>query len=160
MKVKNKLRKMLKEYRSIFKSKADCYSQLFCTIGNGYHWKNGELISVYKDKQSKHSLETENVIYRSALLMLEDDPDNVYYKQVIEDYGPDELSKETIDSRVQDTHLKQGRDWYPLSEEYSYIYHIPKDIKPDWLEAARETLQLLIRDGVKVNKKKLDKRLL
>lgn len=35
---------------TIFKERTDCLNHLFCVIGNGYFWKNGELVEESYEK--------------------------------------------------------------------------------------------------------------
>lgn len=44
MKLELTIQKMFNDYPSLFKERADCLNHLFCTIGNGYDWENGELV--------------------------------------------------------------------------------------------------------------------
>lgn len=46
MNVELTIQKMFDSYPTLFKERADCLNHLFCTIGNGYEWVNGELIAI------------------------------------------------------------------------------------------------------------------
>ncbi len=41
-------------------------------------------------------------------------------------------------------------EWSQPSREYSYIYHFPKNIRPDWKELLEECRQMLKEDGVEI----------
>ena len=44
MNIELTIQNMFDEYPTLFKERADCLNHLFCTIGNGYEWVNGELV--------------------------------------------------------------------------------------------------------------------
>lgn len=44
MNVELTIQEMFDSYPTLFKERADCLSHLFCVIGNGYEWVNGELV--------------------------------------------------------------------------------------------------------------------
>lgn len=41
-------------------------------------------------------------------------------------------------------------EWSQPSKEYSYLYHFPKNIKPDWRALLEECRQMLGEDGVEI----------
>ena len=49
MKVELTIQNMFNKYPTLFKERADCLDHLFCCIGNGYEWKNGELVQIFSD---------------------------------------------------------------------------------------------------------------
>lgn len=58
MNVELTIQAMFDSFPALFKERADCLNQLFCTIGNGYYWHKGELIypeDKYLDKNSLKS---------------------------------------------------------------------------------------------------------
>ena len=44
MNVELTIQHMYDNYPCLFKERADCLDHLFCGIGNGYDWVNGELV--------------------------------------------------------------------------------------------------------------------
>lgn len=46
MNVEFTIQRMFDNYPTLFKERVDCLDHLFCTIGNGYEWVNGELIAI------------------------------------------------------------------------------------------------------------------
>ena len=44
MNVEITIQYLFDNYPGIFKERADCLNQLFCSIGNGFYWQDGELI--------------------------------------------------------------------------------------------------------------------
>ena len=45
MKVEQTIQLMTDNYPSIFYNRQTCLNHLFCVIGNGYKWVNGELVN-------------------------------------------------------------------------------------------------------------------
>jgi len=61
MNVENTVRTTLLEYPRIFRNSLDVYNHLFCVIGNGYEWINGELVEPYL-KYPKNGLSKEQAL--------------------------------------------------------------------------------------------------
>lgn len=49
MNVELTIQEMFDKYPILFKERADCLNHLFCVVGNGYEWSNGELVDNYRD---------------------------------------------------------------------------------------------------------------
>lgn len=47
MNVELTIQRMFDTYPTLFKERVDCLNHLFCCIGNGYRWSNGELVETY-----------------------------------------------------------------------------------------------------------------
>lgn len=115
-----------------FYNRQKCLDHLFCTVGNGYDWVNGELVENTRDtdellsrwklvKPIEYAEPTENVIEVGRIR------EDMYNRRNLE------VSK-----------------WYPLSKEYSYLYNYPENIKPDWKALLEECKQMLIADGIDI----------
>ncbi|MDE5699578.1 MAG: hypothetical protein K2I96_19580 [Lachnospiraceae bacterium] len=60
-----------------------------------------------------------------------------------------EIRKQKGDSyRITPQNIKYNFEWSTPCEDYSYLYHYPKNIKEDWLALLKECEQMLIEDGV------------
>lgn len=122
-------------YKSIFPTRKHVLNHLFCVVGNGYDWKDGELVTEndytkrYRLRRSMKKAEfpNEDEWYRMR---------NVYLK----------MNQESGIAIPLDFQFH----WYPLSKSYSFLYNIPEDIKPDWQELVDECKQLLIEDGIEI----------
>lgn len=53
MNVELTIQEMFDEYPTLFKERADCLNHLFCCIGNGYKWINGELVEAFDDHTNR-----------------------------------------------------------------------------------------------------------
>ena len=132
MRAEDTLQFMMDFNGNLFWNRQKCLDHLFCTIGNGYEWENGELVE--KDYDTKQMLSRWQLI------------EPVKYAE------PRWLTVEIheIKDGMQRRGFKENPTWYPLSKEYSYLYNYPDDIKPDWLALIKECKQMLIADGIEV----------
>ena len=132
MRAEDTLQFMMDFQGSLFHSRQKCLDQLFCTIGNGYSWVDGELV--------EDSLDTKTLLSRWKLVT------------PIERAEP---TKSVIEvGRIRESMFKRrnldDQKWYPLSKKYSYLYNYPDNIKPDWKALIEECKQMLIDDGIDI----------
>jgi len=148
MQVETTLQQMYDLYPDLFATREDCYDHLFCVIGNGYRWWHGQLVNEHPWVCSKRE--------REVLLELND---RDYDREVphAEQSEENARKKQEMDERMMDFLLKKkaeganpfiGPKWYPLSKRYSALFHVPKDVKPDWAAAVEECKRMLERDGI------------
>ena len=139
MRAEEQLQFMMDFHGDLFWNRQKCLDHLFCSIGNGYKWVDGELVAPYNA----------DLLARWGL------------KFPIEKAEPCLLVKslgETTESMYEmrnKRQLEEGKPivyhkWYPLSKEYSYLYNYPDNIKHDWLALIEECKQMLIDDGIEV----------
>lgn len=133
MRAEDTLQFMMDFNGNLFWSRQQCLNHLFCTIGNGYEWENGELVE--KDYDTKQMLSRWQLI------------------EPVKHAEPRRLAVELNEIR-EGTQRRRGfkeiPKWYPLSKEYSYLYNYPDNIKPDWLALIKECKQMLIADGIEI----------
>ena len=132
MRAEDTLQFMMDFQGSLFHSRQKCLDQLFCTIGNGYSWVDGELVEDSRDTKTLLSR------WKLAAPIEHAEPT----------WGVSELGKMKEDI-LKRRDIKDQK-WYPLSKEYSYLYNYPDDIKPDWKALIEECKQMLIDDGIEV----------
>lgn len=132
MKAENTLQYMMDFYGDIFWNRQKCLDHLFCVIGNGFEWQNGELVSKsFDERLSRWRLVTDIVRAEPT--------------ELIKSMG--ELHEERI-LTYSKTIKEPYNKWYPITKEYSYIYNYPADIKPDWLALINECKKMLKDDGI------------
>lgn len=154
-------------YPGLFKDRSDCLDHLFCTIGNGFDWKDGELVYGYDDfdKMDEAYLKTCLVdgkafqhnrlsLRAEAKYYMEDDkrvckyPEDSELRHIYE-----EADKKYLESLPDDVYHKRPREkrWYfylgGYCEKHAYLFNYPEDIKPDWLAGIEECKELLREDG-------------
>jgi len=115
--------RLMKYYPELFPTEKHVLFHLFFVAGTGYHWQNGELVSVYQEDvelvfaRRKEATQELVSLCREAL-------GEVAAAEVIkilnEPNGPE-------------------KGMYPLWEG-SHIVQLPDDIKPDWFEAATKAV--------------------
>lgn len=134
MTLENTIQAMLDFGGDSYLTRKDCYNHLFCTIGTGYEWVNGELVSDDFDKQLSRyeSVDVVKAVERPNALQLW------------------EAREKTYSEMSEQMHNKH-EFWYPLSKRYSHLFNYPDDIKPDWLEAINECRQMLKDDGIDID---------
>ena len=132
MRAEDTLQFMMDFQGDLFYNRQKCLDQLFCTIGNGYSWVDGELV--------EDSLDTKTLLSRWKLVTPIERAEPT--KSVIEVGGIRE-------SMFKRRNLDNPK-WYPLSKKYSYLYNYPDNIKPDWKALIEECKQMLIDDGIDI----------
>ena len=132
MRAEDTLQFMMDFQGNLFYNRQKCLDQLFCTIGNGYSWVDGELV--------EDSLDTKTLLSRWKLVTPIERAEPT--KSVIE-------VGEIRESMFKRRNLDNPK-WYPLSKKYSYLYNYPDNIKPDWKALIEECKQMLIDDGIDI----------
>ena len=136
MRAEDTLQFMADFYPSVFPTRKHCLNHLFCTIGNGYRWVKGELVEDDDKKYNRYRL-----VKPVRKAEFEDERDWwVRYRFELE------MHEET-GKRINPDYFFE---WSQPSREYSYIYHFPKNIRPDWKELLEECRQMLKEDGVEI----------
>jgi hypothetical protein len=157
-------------YPTLFKERWQVLDQLFCVIGNGYEWKNGRLLYIGRGKIDVNCYtpildvngKAHNTNVRQNLFAWyrnDHYSDNNKYlldmlKRIKDKKAREELRKSFI---VTDEYIWNNVDkeiagaksnirFYPVCE-FSKIFTMPKNVKPDWLEGVKETVGLLLQYG-------------
>lgn len=138
MKAEATLQWMADFYPRIFPTRKHALNHLFCVLGNGMEWKNGELV----EKDSK---------YLRRYRMIEDIekaefPNEDQWNEMHELYT--DMYKSC--DKEEKIPFEYQFEWYPLAGDYEKLYNYPKDIKPDWKALLEECKELLRKDGIHV----------
>ena len=146
MNVEETIRVALINFPGIFPNALSVYNRLFCTGGNGYEWKDGELCSV-----GGYSADIKGAVIKAVesgyQLLLNTQPrDLEVYKKTVE-FNRSETVKNInliFDTSSRLTDFTPASD-FQFSEitKYSKILNLPSDITPDWLDAAKWMYLLL-----------------
>ena len=146
MKPERTLQRMYDECPRLFPTRQKALNHLFCVIGNGYEWVNGEL--VYEDDEPYCENEPD-IISKSPMT---DEEFEVYHQKWIEETVELKCSinpKVTREEALRVT-LENCHKWYPLSKEFSHIYNLPDNIIPEWKALAEECKEMLRKDGIEI----------
>jgi len=142
---------MMMTHPGIFPFESDVLEHLFVINGNGFVWKNGQLIDL-ELKSRKQQLKEARIFVRkrNEILKLAAIEYQELYKHM-ESYSVKKERMKSIKYRMNCVnngttfYLTKdgllGRKIYPLCE-YAKIVNIPNDVKPDWLKAAELMLKL------------------
>ncbi|MCM1224983.1 MAG: hypothetical protein NC548_62085 [Lachnospiraceae bacterium] len=134
MKAEATLQYMTDFYKSLFPTRKHCLNHLFCVIGNGYKWINGELVDTDDIYEKRYKLAI-------PIKHAEFPEEGTWWMiNLIEK----ELSEQT--NKPMNPNFKFS--WSKPSKEYSYLYNYPDNIKPDWLQLLNECKQLLKEDNM------------
>lgn len=134
MRAEDTLQYMADFYPKLFPTRKHALNQLFCVIGNGYDWVNGELVDDDNKYVKRYKLikpiEKAEFKYEQNWLYM-----NKFYRELYE------ITNKKIP-------FEYDFEWYPLFKSYSYLFNYPDDIKDDWRALLEECKQLLIEDGI------------
>lgn len=140
MTVETTVQWMFDHYPDLYSTREECFDHLFCTIGNGYAWKWGQLVYVdvlddtdeeevrswhekdYAVKHSRACQSEENIKARRKHDLL--------------------FVRAGIFKKVAEHH------WYPLSKKYSKLFTIPANAREDWKAAVDECKKMLEKAGI------------
>ncbi len=178
MTVELTIQTMFDNYPTLFKERADCLNHLFCIIGNGYEWYNGELVSdidAFPDdvraviesrlvngkacQYNKLSLRAESELYEKE--RIENGFYNKFDKETVEQLKS--ARQKTINKLPDNEYYRYPRrkrwgfyvnvpsqERIDYNKNYVFLWNYPEDIKPDWLAAIEECKILLREDGFEV----------
>lgn len=147
MNFRNHLRKVMLTYPSLFPAPICVYDQLFLTIGNGYEWKDGELVCNDENSLCDTVEEAVNRIKDDYFKRIEDIygiSEDVFtgiierYKKEVENYLYNIFHIEDI---MEDLTVPEFK-FYSLSK-YSAIANIPDDVHYDWIKAIKDFVDIL-----------------
>jgi hypothetical protein len=144
-KVDEFVREQILCYPSIFHNRADVLSHTLCVLGTGYEWVNGVPVQDYElEHPAKH--------WDAATAHKE--PFGLS-AQIVRLVGTDFVEKyiseqqqvvDTVDERVHTMGPLLGNEMYPQHDS-ALILNPPKDIDPEWAEAAKEMLAYAKQHG-------------
>lgn len=154
-KAEQQIWKLIYYHPTFIRNRAFALDMLFCMIGTGLKWKDGEIVDTIEDnyltahKQGIYNLEKD--IYKKAYtnaLMGKGFTSGLKARDIrwmrefrYHDNCIAEYTLKNIEKAV--TVAISPKYFYPLGT-YSNLMEAPKNIKPDWLELALETCDLII----------------
>lgn len=162
MTVENTIQGMYDHFPTLFKERADCLDHLFCVIGNGMEWKDGELIYTDEDNSLPLNPLKDKKAFQYNKLSLRDEAREYLLrdKKLSEDEIKDiEEYLLTIPDDIYHERPRKER-WYFYNADKShkyygssvkkdaFLFNYPDDIKPDWKSAIEECITLLKEDGI------------
>ena len=164
---------MYDNYPEFFKDRADCLNHLFCVLGNGWDWKNGQLVSHWETKKKLKAKDlkarfVDGKAYQHNLMSQLDDAVSFTYRGLLDyELRDKEIPKsahEKMKQILREHYIAQGYSatvyhdkpraerWYFAQcnnwcEDYVPLFNIPDDIRPDWKKGLEECLAMIREDG-------------
>lgn len=130
----------IRKYPTLFRTGGDVMRHMFCVLGNGYHWVNGELVQYNGEpRQYQDQLTNDDVEHElNERLFGYSERARTYAEEF---FREDILEGIQIAKNAENLANLRGftdpieGDYYMVNPNH-YLYEFPDDIKPDWLEAA------------------------
>lgn len=125
------VRESLYYYPSIYKTRGDVLHHLFCVIGNGYEWLNGELVTASRGDEDPIEREIDSTLAiiqkPNAREILQD-----MYWEILSDRIALVADRHKNLENAMDDYSFSDRFLYPKSETYAKLWNYPEDITPEW----------------------------
>lgn len=172
MKLEEHIRLSILNYPTIFKNRSDVLDHLFCVIGNGYEWENGELVAADTNREATNKREAKKALTdwlsgTRERLGLDFDYEFSYRERKKPKESRVTFARrwmkvrwadayeaiEDIDNRVSET---PDKSFYPICE-YSRMCTVPDDVREDWLSGVIECCQLVIDSKLRTRYNKSNK---
>lgn len=144
----SQITKMILSHPTLYKSRSDCLNQLFCTIGNGYEWQHGTLLSSNEQSNIKGHFRNETKELTEKLGQLSVD--------TTEEYELSVAAMIQINVREHNAMVEFRRNNAPLLAlvtkplasiypvcEHSNLAKVPDDVKPSYLNGVIEAITLI-----------------
>lgn len=136
MRAEDQLQYMADFYPELFPTRKHALNQLFCVLGNGYKWINGELVDDGNKYEKRYKL-------RETIKKAEFINEESWYQQ-------NKFYRDLYEGEENKIPWKYDFKWYPLAKDFAKLYNYPDDIKSDWKGLLEECKALLIADGIEV----------
>lgn len=167
MRLEQTIQHVLDNYALAYQQRIHVLDQLFCVIGNGYEWVGGELVAneygeeridnsriLEPNEQAKPDPAILDAMIQAHVDSIEKEEEEyrvmfrskgVSEEDILDLYPHDSTRFEKVKKRY--TRGTDDFSFYPLSLGSSALFTMPEDVKPDWLEGAKETVLLLLKHG-------------
>lgn len=140
MKAEATLQFMADFYPRIFPTRKHALNQLFCVIGNGFDWVDGELVDTDSPYLKRYKMDEDSVTKAKF-------PNEDQWNEMHEFFTNLYESEDKPDKIP----MEYQFEWYPLAKDFAKLYTFPSDIKPDWKALIDECVELIKHDHVYVD---------
>ena len=139
MTVRDTIIDMIRRHPLITKNKVDAYDHLFLTVGNGYEWRDGEL--VYWNEKQRYKMNIENAIHARLFGTDKDILMTSVFTSHLNDIRYDFLDTDDsdeqdmiIDLKASELTVKMNNQKVRLMGQISKILHAEEEAdKPCWM---------------------------
>lgn len=160
MTLKNTIARMVTYYPMLFQDRVQCLDHLFCVIGNGYKWNKGQLVvpAYLREEEMRIKFRADDRPTEEQTIEMQLQvqtpkktkgfPEyklNSFTQYMLVSYFRQHRALKNVDKITSPGFhewVSPNYQFYPLCE-YSKMLCLPKNIQPDWLAGAEETLALV-----------------
>jgi hypothetical protein len=161
MKPERTLQRMYNEYPRLFPVRQRALDHLFCTVGNGYSWYKGEVVSddelyIWDNELERYIIDPDYVIDEKSDIISTPPKTEEENKKDMEEWHMSLAEMRHLvdpETPIEEHYKDLERNflkWYPLSKDYSLIYTVPDDVTPEWKALVEECKELLRKDGIEI----------
>lgn len=136
MRAEDQLQYMADFCLQLFPTRKHALNFLFCVLGNGFDWEDGELV----DDDSKYA----------RRYKLREPIEKAEFPNEQSWLDTNKFYKELYEGEEHKIPWEYDFEWYDLAKDFANLYNYPDDIKPDWKELLEECKEMLRRDGINV----------
>lgn len=149
--VHDTVRDMIFNFPEQCANRTQALHHLFVHIGNGYEWRDGELVNLYPLERDYTDDEIElqmlpDILERFKTLAAESDAKAAMVESMLAEAregGVERLAIRRDADRLAETPGDLRGPVHQPCQEYAYLLNAPKDITPDWA-AAREEIAAVV----------------
>ena len=163
------MQQMFNEQPMRFKERADCLNHLFCVVGNGYQWINGELVEIdriisEKDVNTLQKQLIHEKAFQHNKLSIQDEIVQTFeasMRNSLSEFEDSEVLRRAMDKHIERLRSQYPDDVYhehpraerwdysklPYFKKYAKLFNYPDNIKEDWLSGIEECKMMLREDG-------------
>lgn len=138
MKPERTIEHMREQFPMLFHNRSECLNHLFCVVGCGYCWNNGELVEDkdFGDNRKETDADTDDI----PRVEFSTKNEHIEKMKKTLNYPDDVFPQEGF--RVWNIH---DGCW-----NYINICKVPPDASKEWREVCNEVVALLLEDGIDV----------
>ena len=159
MLVEEAIRILISKHPHFVQNRASALNLLFCVCGAGLEWVNGEIVDTIEDNYLNSTTpyvppSAEEQIAGMEGVFKDNAPEwfeahcAIIYAQVAEEEKKIQEILDNLDERCATGTMKSFYplyDWPDWADKGWGRLCVPDDAKPDWIAAARETAEMIIR---------------
>lgn len=144
--VETTVREGILRYPGLFSSRVDVLHFIFCVLGNGYEWENGEVVA--QDKTTKAwTAEVERADESNAWIYTRPKKFHVELLANLEKYIVKQQEiVDNVDALAAEWGDLDGGVVYTQSD-HALLMNIPEDVTPDWEAECHRMRQFVSRHG-------------
>ena len=143
--VRDTVKSAIWQYPSLFHNRTEVLHHLFCVLGNGFDWEDGELVDRWQDERPDDLYERINRVDEGEAELRESRPEiaESFEEERKERLAEADYARANIEI-LTDLTAPLGREPYPplgyhgTANGYAAL---PEDAKPDWAEAYYEIME-------------------